>query len=1178
VPTSLNTDACAMCHRAHTSASDAWTAARQDLNPLSNALLTIPALGVGDTALCYSCHGAEQLGSDTDVQSAFTSTSSHSLVPSSSVYGPPLKQCSSCHDSHGSNRTAEGTTYPALLRAFDTAGDAVFEGEQYCGACHADRVLDTFDGLDTWADTAHAREMTANPDGTRILCLNCHDAHGSPNPPSIRTSLTTPSAPATATILANDRTLCLGCHADPLNTYSGETSYTSGVHVSSSATIAIPGEWPARDLASEESSRAVGECQVCHAPMGRADGSGGTIPKMVDKRGRQLCDQCHRVGGPAEESVIASLAYPASRNDTELIAVWSPAEETVSFGEVAVWTGEVTTTVPAGLDGPRVFDTSGITGDAATGDVDGDGVADLVVADPTDGVLDLYRGDAVQGLRRSTLTIPSGLPAHLVIVADLVNELPGPVVPGPTKPEIAVITRDPVPPHASELYLYTYSGGVLSIIDIAPGAGVSLPVGNDASSLAVGDLVGSATADLVVTARADDEFRVFAEQTLGTLTQSGAAVATGADPRGASVGDIWGDNSGNEIVICNDVSTVSIFRGDGSVLGDVTASGLGLADYAHNSLVADALWAETPGTTSGAELVVALRTDPSTSTIAGTSSINVFRQASDGDGLDTGLGWPLSYSTGAGYESSTLAAGDLDADGREELVVGNAGTWSRTANRQAPSVQVFDSPAGSILSATPETLWSSGVEQASGTGTGSVLPVAPAVLVANLGPVGPSRHPGDAGTGSHVSTESADFSRHVTCADCHNVHETTATVQASPASIYGALRGAWGTAITNLTPGTGITYTPKHGATREYEVCLKCHSANSGWTNSRNIAAEVNPLNLSVHAIQEPSANASTPASTFTSVPAGTFVNSTSAWGKGSQLYCIDCHTNSDAAQAKGPHVSGDGGLLRAPYFGTLPSNSDLLCYTCHKYSVYASGADDSALGGSLFRDSDGVEPRMHRLHVTTAGFSCRSCHASHGAVSAYHLQGDGHSYSHSASGGTCSTGCHAPGLQDSYARLPVEKPDALSVPVYRVLSPAGGDLSSILTRDSAELVVGELDSGGEVASPTDGTVCAFETIIGFTGVGTLPQNVELYGRYPAIGGGHTLLVQARDYTQPADSPAGWTAIGTWTNSASNAAHVFPTTNPDFLSGGEMQIRILHSAPPSSDSHYLHLDSVWLNP
>ena len=281
----------------------------------------------------------------------------------------------------------------------------------------------------------------------------------------------------------------------------------------------------------------------------------------------------------------------------------------------------------------------------------------------------------------------------------------------------------------------------------------------------------------------------------------------------------------------------------------------------------------------------------------------------------------------------------------------------------------------------------------------------PSIVVADLGPLGESRHPVGSVPDTHVSTETGvvtQLERHVECGDCHNVHEATSTVAAAPA-VPGPLKGAWGVEVENAPAGS-ITLTEREGVLYEYEVCLKCHSPWTDLAPGRDIASEVDTRNASVHAIEA--------SSTVAEATAGSFTTSTPQWSNDSILYCADCHANQDPAEPKGPHSSEDAPILVAPYWGAYNNTNSNLCYRCHKYEVYYLGDQDrSSTTWSLFRDDDGDDmDRLHWWHVRRLDRGCDMCHVSHGSTTVEHLIRGDIGYSHATDGGSCNNECHDPG------------------------------------------------------------------------------------------------------------------------------------------------------------------------
>lgn len=965
VATGVDTDTCAMCHRTHVASTDAGWAATTSWEMTSSSLTYALPDGSGDTALCYVCHGIEALGSATRVQESFLATSAHALAPAASPYGPSRIECSSCHDSHGAAEISSGTPYPLLLRSRTSTGVPFYQAEEYCATCHyEDRALDTWDGLPAYRQTKHYTALPDPANGTRIRCSTCHVAHGSGIAPLIVTQIASPAVDPTATVTANDRTLCYVCHDASFGTYPGMTAYPSSAHAASAATIAVAGEWPLPGT-----SQRVGECQVCHAPMGSLDASGNLIPKMTELAGRAICDRCHNATGPASTDVSAT-AYPATAaTDLELLAATSPTSTTAAQGRLAVYGTEPGAAVPRALVGPREYRVNGLSGDMTAGDINGDGRTEVLVAHTDGPTLTVLQPDALKGITSAKGPGEEAIAAsaEFVLVADVADEVTG-------LDEVLALDAD-----AGNLYVYRWNAG-LSALALADGP---IAVGASPTGIAAGDLDADGFAEVVVTDASTPQFTILTDDGAGGLSVS-ATVSTDvkAGPRGPSIGDVW-DAAGVEIAVANSgetVDTVSVYSATGTLLGHKTVD----ADIAGGARAWDTLIADVLPGKAGAELAVAVNG------AAGQSSINVFAQVAGG--LDV----PQRDDTGTGYATGSLSSGDIDADGRVELVVGNGGWWSRVVTEdQAPGVQVFNHDLGGNDLTAPVTLWSGGVELAGR---------APALAVADLGGVGPTRHPVGAVTGAHVSTETPAFTRHVECTDCHDAHEATATAAPAPL-VYGQLKGVFGASVTNTNPDTAITYGDAQPVVREFEVCFKCHSGYSSLEGGRNIASEVNTRNVSVHAV-EGAYTAAAPASTFEA-----------GWTNSTVLHCSDCHGNSDTAPGaiKGLHVSGDAPLLKRPYLGSRPDAATLLCYSCHKRTVYLTGAADDGTA-SLFYDADLAAPRLHSLHVQDHGFGCATCHVSHGSPTQDRLMRADAGYAVGASGGTCVNACHtAPG--NTYTR-----------------------------------------------------------------------------------------------------------------------------------------------------------------
>jgi predicted CXXCH cytochrome family protein len=214
--------------------------------------------------------------------------------------------------------------------------------------------------------------------------------------------------------------------------------------------------------------------------------------------------------------------------------------------------------------------------------------------------------------------------------------------------------------------------------------------------------------------------------------------------------------------------------------------------------------------------------------------------------------------------------------------------------------------------------------------------------------------------------------RHAECQDCHNPHVLQdGTHDGTTRDIYavsggsGVLKGtwginpSWGTAPTNMTNNDNawstVTYgSPVNPATKEYQICLKCHSSYLTGSH-RNIAEEINPAYPSYHGI-------------VAGGTSNTYCNSTTMnapWATNKIVWCSDCHGSSDAGSPpKGPHGSNEQHMLVA----TAVSNSTVgtpLCNVCHKETTYWS----SNATGSRFTQ----HPSSKSAHKLPKG--CYTCH-----------------------------------------------------------------------------------------------------------------------------------------------------------------------------------------------------------
>jgi hypothetical protein len=246
-------------------------------------------------------------------------------------------------------------------------------------------------------------------------------------------------------------------------------------------------------------------------------------------------------------------------------------------------------------------------------------------------------------------------------------------------------------------------------------------------------------------------------------------------------------------------------------------------------------------------------------------------------------------------------------------------------------------------------------------------------------------------SGQHTSEETA-FSlanKHVECEDCHNPHSAGAVIHTpgsnlipagSPLAgvlgrtyVSGSVMNAsdWNPANVVKPTGTGTLGSTLTVATREYEICLKCHSSanpdvwawGSGWTD---VTLEFDTSNESYHPVFGPLDGGGSSRLSEAQM--------TAQWRNiGNQtMYCTDCHgpLPSDVAAAAGAHGSSAPRMLKG-YYPLKPDGTTaytlsdvlnntaqgLLCLNCHTMKS----------GSSFFHDGHGKGNHQ--------GYPCTTCH-----------------------------------------------------------------------------------------------------------------------------------------------------------------------------------------------------------
>jgi len=226
--------------------------------------------------------------------------------------------------------------------------------------------------------------------------------------------------------------------------------------------------------------------------------------------------------------------------------------------------------------------------------------------------------------------------------------------------------------------------------------------------------------------------------------------------------------------------------------------------------------------------------------------------------------------------------------------------------------------------------------------------------------------------------------RHVECADCHNPHEAqTGNHSQGSNAVSTALAGVWGVELASepatFTPAT--TFTEQSPATKEYQICFKCHTyyalqdadgittltGPSGQTITDQ-GMEFSQNNRSVHPVRYSLNNQTNSDALDATQLADPWDNN-----PGTQtMYCSDCHGADDenGGGAVGPHGSTSKYMLK----GYL---KDTAVY----WPASSAGKLWSLNDISQREKASGSAPTINTTTAVQSELFCLNCHNSFGGT-----------------------------------------------------------------------------------------------------------------------------------------------------------------------------------------------------
>jgi len=273
----------------------------------------------------------------------------------------------------------------------------------------------------------------------------------------------------------------------------------------------------------------------------------------------------------------------------------------------------------------------------------------------------------------------------------------------------------------------------------------------------------------------------------------------------------------------------------------------------------------------------------------------------------------------------------------------------------------------------------------------------------------PSNH-----TDSGLNEFGGVSNRHSECADCHNSHKAKGAnaTQAADGTGWepsGKLAGVSGVSVVNGAAGSAPAYTFLEGTTnlvtREYQLCLKCHSGFTTLTSNAGLkpsqyaldkGVEFNPANPSFHPVEAAGTNKT---AAMTASLAGTSPYKVWNFNADSTIRCLSCHASGTTpdttpnplpqpGSALAPHTSANRGILLKNYRDRVLKSTNeaysagdfALCYMCHAEAPFLNDGSNATNFDLHAKHVSSLEGGSGGTDIDTPGAGesnavCAECH-----------------------------------------------------------------------------------------------------------------------------------------------------------------------------------------------------------